>query len=177
MKFSDRGKMVIGYSIAGIVFAILTTISIAVLNATPLGLGFDNNVQGLISALFSGDIMAMILTAITAIIFGVFIWIFGYVGASLRAKVSGGTVKLQKRPHLIGLFLMGILGVGIFGIVDQILAGVGTSTDPIGLIAFDNPLGIVVQFIAYSFLGFAVIWLGSKFTSLEKPLPDTVKKI
>lgn len=175
-SLSEKGKLIIGYSIAGIAFAVLTTLSIGLLNGT-LGLNFSNNVQGIITALFSFDPMAMLLTALTVIIFGVFIWIFGYIGAMLKSKVSGGNVKLQKRPHIVGFFIMGIIGVGVFGVVDEILAGVGTSTDPIGLMSFDNPMGIVVQFIAYSVLGFAVIWLGSKFTAFEKPIPDSLKKV
>lgn len=176
-SLSAKGKLLIAYSMAGIAFAILTTLSIAIVNGT-IGLNFDNNVQGMISALFSGDGMATVLTIITAIIFGVFIWIFSYIGALVKAKIIGGkTVKLQARPHIVGLLAMGFFGVAILGIVDQILAGVGTSTDPTGLIAFGNPVGIAVQFIFYSVLGFTVIWLGSKFQALEKPLPDALKKI
>lgn len=173
---SETGKLIIGYSLAGLAFSVLVTISIGILNGT-LGLNFENNVQGIITALVSGDPMAMLITALTAIIFGVFIWIFGYIGAMLKSKVSGGNVKLQKRPHIIGFFLMGIIGVGIFGVVDQILAGVGTSTNPAGLMAFDNPVGIVIQFLFYSVVGFTVIWLGSKFTAIEKPLPESAKKV
>ena len=176
MNLTGSAKTIVGYSIAGIAFAVLTTIAIGLLNAT-IGLNFDNNVQGIITALFSGDPMAIIFTAITAIIFGAFIWGFGYIGAMLKSKATGGTVtKIGKRPHIVGFFLMGIIGVGIFGIVDQVLAGVGTSTDPVGLLSFDNPMGIAIQFIAYSVLGFVVIWLGSKFTALEKPVPDSLKK-
>jgi hypothetical protein len=173
---SEKGKLLIGYSVAGITFSVLITLSIALLSGT-VGLNFDNNVQGIMSAFVSGDPMAILITAITVGLFGVFIWLFGYIGAVFKSKVSGGTVKLQKRPHIVGFFLMGIIGIGIFGVVDQILAGVGTSSDPVGLLAFTNPLGIVVQFIFYSVVGFTVIWLGSKFTAIEKPLPDSLKRV
>lgn len=173
---SEHGKLLLGYIVAGIAFSVLVTASIGILSGT-VGLNFDSNVQGIIGSLFSGNPMAILITAITAVIFGVFIWIFGYIGAWAKAKVSGGSVKLQTRPHIFGFFLMGIIGIGILGVVDQILAGVGTTSNPTGLIAFDNPVGIVVQFIAYSIVGFTVIWLGSKFTAIEKPLPDTLKKV
>lgn len=177
MDHASKGKVILGYSIAGLTFAVLTTISIGILSST-IGLEFDNNVEGIIAGLFSGDVVAILLTVLTAIIFGTFIWLYGYIGGSLMAKLNNKSAgKLPTRPRIIGLFLMGVLGVGILGIVDQILAGVGTTTNPQGLLAFDNPIGVIVQFIAYSVLGFAVIWLGSKYPALQKPIPDSLKKV
>jgi hypothetical protein len=37
-------------------------------------------------------------------------------------------------------------------------------------------MGIVLQLVAYAVLGFVVIWLGGKFTAIEAPVPDAIKK-
>ena len=98
-NISSKIKLFFGYAIAGIVFALATTFSINILTSS-LGLEFGSSVQGIISAMFSGNVMATIVVAITTILIGVFVWIFGYVGAMLKSKIAGGTSKLnlKKRP-------------------------------------------------------------------------------
>ena len=132
--------------------------------------------------MFSGNVMATIVVAITTILIGVFVWIFGYVGAMLKSKIAGGSSKLnlKKRPHIIGFLLMGIIAVGVFGLVDELLAGVGTSTDLdsfMGAVSNMNVMGIVLQLVAYAVLGFVVIWLGGKFQAVEGLAPDSLKKV
>lgn len=132
--------------------------------------------------MFSGNVMATIVVAITTILIGVFVWIFGYVGAMLKSKIAGGTSKLnlKKRPHIIGFLLMGIIAVGVFGLVDELLAGFGTSTDLdsfMGAVSNMNVMGIVLQLVAYAVLGFVVIWLGGKFQAVEGLAPDSLKKV
>ncbi len=180
-NISSKAKLFGGYAIAGIVFAFATTFSINIITST-LGLEFGSSVQGIISAMFSGNIMATIAVAISTILFGVFIWVFGYLGAMLKSKVDGGSPKLslKNRPHIVGFLLMGIIGIGIFGLVDELLAGVGTSTDLdsfMGAVSSMNIMGIVLQLVAYAVLGFVVIWLGGKFNAVEGIVPsDTLKK-
>ena len=169
------------YAIAGIVFAFATTFSINMLTSS-LGLEFGSSVQGIISAMFSGNVMATIVVAITTLLIGVFVWIFGYVGAMLKSKIAGGSSKLnlKKRPHIIGFLLMGIIAVGVFGLVDELLAGFGTSTDLdsfMGAVSNMNVMGIVLQLVAYAVLGFVVIWLGGKFQAVEGLAPDSLKKV
>ena len=180
-NISSKIKLFFGYAIAGIVFALATTFSINILTSS-LGLEFGSSVQGIISAMFSGNVMATIVVAITTILIGVFVWIFGYVGAMLKSKIAGGTSKLnlKKRPHIIGFLLMGIIAVGVFGLVDELLAGVGTSTDLdsfMGAVSSMNVMGIVLQLVAYAVLGFVVIWLGGKFQAVEGLAPDSLKKV
>lgn len=180
-NISSKIKLFFGYAIAGIVFALATTFSINILTSS-LGLEFGSSVQGIISAMFSGNVMATIVVAITTILIGVFVWIFGYVGAMLKSKIAGGSSKLnlKKRPHIIGFLLMGIIAVGVFGLVDELLAGVGTSTDLdsfMGAVSNMNLMGIVLQLVAYAVLGFVVIWLGGKFQAVEGLAPDSLKKV
>lgn len=180
-NISSKIKLFFGYAIAGIVFALATTFSINILTSS-LGLEFGSSVQGIISAMFSGNVMATIVVAITTILIGVFVWIFGYVGAMLKSKIAGGTSKLnlKKRPHIIGFLLMGIIAVGVFGLVDELLAGFGTSTDLdsfMGAVSNMNVMGIVLQLVAYAVLGFVVIWLGGKFQAVEGLAPDSLKKV
>lgn len=180
-NISSKIKLFFGYAIAGIVFALATTFSINILTSS-LGLEFGSSVQGIISAMFSGNVMATIVVAITTILIGVFVWIFGYVGAMLKSKIAGGSSKLnlKKRPHIIGFLLMGIIAVGVFGLVDELLAGVGTSTDLdsfMGAVSSMNVMGIVLQLVAYAVLGFVVIWLGGKFQAVEGLAPDSLKKV
>lgn len=180
-NISSKIKLFFGYAIAGIVFALATTFSINILTSS-LGLEFGSSVQGIISAMFSGNVMATIVVAITTILIGVFVWIFGYVGAMLKSKIAGGSSKLnlKKRPHIIGFLLMGIIAVGVFGLVDELLAGVGTSTDLdsfMGAVSSMNVMGIVLQLVAYAVLGFVVIWLGGKFQAVQGLAPDSLKKV
>jgi hypothetical protein len=171
----------VGYAVAGIVFALATTFSINIITST-LGLEFGSSVQGIISAMFSGNIMATVAVALTTILIGVFVWVFGYVGAMLKSRIAGGSPKLnlKNRPHIIGFLLMGIIAVGVFGLVDELLAGFGTSTDLdsfMGAVSNMNVMGIVLQLVAYAVLGFVVIWLGGKFQAVEGLAPDTLKKV
>ena len=180
-NISSKIKLFLGYAIAGIVFAFATTFSINIITST-LGLEFGSSVQGIISAMFSGNIMATVAVAISTILFGVFIWIFGYLGAMIKSKIDGKSspLNLKKRPHLIGFLLVGIIGVGIFGLVDELLAGFGTSTNLdsfMGAVSSMNFMGIVLQLVAYAVLGFVVIWLGGKFQAVEGIVPsDKLKK-
>ena len=173
--------MFVGYAVAGIVFALATTFSINIITST-LGLEFGSSVQGIISAMFSGNIMATVAVALTTILIGVFVWVFGYLGAMIKSKVDGSNspLSLKKRPHIVGFLLMGIIGIGIFGLVDELLAGFGTSTDLdsfMGAVSSMNIMGIVLQLVAYAVLGFVVIWLGGKFNAVEGIVPsDTLKK-
>jgi hypothetical protein len=178
-NITDKGKLILGFALAGIVFSLLTTLSINVLSSS-VGLEFGSSVQGIVSAMFSGDIMATLLIIATTIIFGVFVWIFGFIGAMLKQKVTGGSnLKLQKRPHIIGFLLMGVIAVGVFGLVDELLAGAGTDTNVenfIGSLTSFNIIGIVSQLLAYAVLGFIVLFLGSKFQAVENIAPDALKK-
>ena len=173
--------MFVGYAIAGIVFALATTFSINIITST-LGLEFGSSVQGIVSAMFSGNIMATVAVALTTILFGLFIWVFGYLGAMIKSKIDGGKnpLNLKKRPHIIGFLVLGIIGVGIFGLIDEVLAGVGTSTNLdsfMGAVSNMNVMGIVLQLVAYAVLGFVVIWLGGKIQAIEGSLPEVTKKI
>jgi hypothetical protein len=174
-------KLFVGYAIAGIVFALATTFSINIITST-LGLEFGSSVQGIVSAMFSGNIMATVAVALTTILFGLFIWVFGYLGAMIKSKIDGGKnpLNLKKRPHIIGFLVLGIIGVGIFGLIDELLAGVGTSTNLdsfMGAVSNMNVMGIVLQLVAYAVLGFVVIWLGGKIQAIEGSLPEVTKKI
>ena len=180
-NITNRAKLFVGYAVAGIVFALATTFSINIITST-LGLEFGSSVQGIISAMFSGNAMATVAVALTTILIGVFVWVFGYVGAMLKSRIAGGSPKLnlKNRPHIIGFLLMGIIAVGVFGLVDELLAGVGTSTDLdsfMGAVSNMNVMGIVLQLVAYAVLGFVVIWLGGKFQAVEGLAPDTLKKV
>ena len=180
-NISSKAKLFLGYAIAGIVFAFATTFSINIITST-LGLEFGSSVQGIISAMFSGNAMATIAVALTTILIGVFVWVFGGIGAMLKGRITGGSSKLnlKNRPHIIGFLLMGIIAVGVLGLVDELLAGVGTSTDLdsfMGAVSSMNIMGIVLQLVAYAVLGFVVIWLGGKFNAVEGIVPsDTLKK-
>jgi len=179
-NLTQKLKLILGFAVAGIVFSLATTLSINAISGS-LGLEFGSSVQGIVSAMFSGNVMATIMIVITTVIFGVFIWIFGYLGAMLKSKVTGGAkLTLQKRPHIVGFLLMGVIGVGVFSLVDQLLAGAGTSTNIdsfIGSLTSFNVIGIVAQLLAYAVLGFVVLFLGSKFQAVEKLAPDTLKKV
>jgi hypothetical protein len=178
-NITGKGREILGFAVAGIVFSLLTTVSINALSGS-LGLEFGSSVQGIVQQMFSGDIMATLLIVLTTIIFGVFIWIFGYLGAWIKSKSNGGSkITLSKRPRIIGFLLMGAIGVGVFGLVDEVLAGANTSTSIdsfVGAITTLNIIGIISQLLAYAVLGFVVLFLGSKFQAVEKFVPEPLKK-
>ena len=179
MSISDTGKLILGYTGLGVTFAILFTLSVTLINAM-IGLQFPSSVGGIVTGLFSGDVSAILTTAISVILVGVFVWIFGYLGAIVKSKISGGgKLKLQTRPHVVGFFVTAIIAIGIFSVVDEMLASAGTSTDPTMLltnVAEFNFIGVIAQIFAYAILGFVVAWIGSKFQAFEKPIPDALKK-
>ena len=179
-ELTERGKLLIGYAVAGIAFSLLVTLSTNLI-AGVLNTGFASSVGGIITALLSGDPMAMVMIFLTTLIFGVFIWIFGYVGALLKSKVSGGgKIKLTTRPHLIGFFLVGTLGVIAFAIVEEAIAPFGASSDVTAL-ADDllnlQIIAVTIKIVAFAIIGAVAIWLGTKFVDLESFMPDVTKKI
>lgn len=179
-NISDKLKLILGFFVAGLVFSLLVTLSINAITGS-VGLEFGSSVQGIISAMFSGDIVSTVVVILTTIVFGVFVWIFGFIGAMLKQKITGGSnIKLQKRPHIIGFLMMGVIAIGVFGLVDELLAGAGTGTNIenfIGSLTSFNIIGIVSQLLAYAVLGFVVLFLGSKFQALENHAPDVLKKV
>lgn len=183
LMITEKLKLVLAYSLAGIVFAIASTATTSIL-AGAIGLEFNTTLQGVSATFFNPtDAMSVVFTVITLLILGVYIWIFGYIGGWVKNKIShGGKMKLQKRPHLISLFAMGIVVIGVFALFDQFLLGIDSSGDLTDTSAFIeqiqafNILSVVVRLIAFAGLGFLVIWLGSKFQVVEKPFPDAMKK-
>ncbi len=178
-ELTERGKLLLGYAVAGIAFSLLVTLTTNLISGV-LNTGFASSISGIITALISGNPMAMIMIFLTTLIFGVFIWIFGYVGALLKTKVSGGSVKLSTRPHIIGFFLVGALGVIAFAIVDEALIPFGASNDALSLVDDLFALqimAVVIKIVGFAIIGAVAIWLGSKFTTLESYMPDAVKKI
>ena len=179
----QKTKLILGYTVAGIIFAIASTLTTSVI-AGALNLEFSNSVQGVTSVFFNPtDGMSIAFTALSLLILGVYIWLFGYAGAYIKAKITGGTKpKLQKRPHLIGLLLMGVTVIAVFSILDQALTGIeedGTLTDTGSLIeAFTtfNLISILYRIVAFSVLGFVVIWLGGHFATIEDKVPKQLKK-
>jgi len=178
MSISEKGKLILGFSGLGITFAVLFTLSVTLISAI-IGLQFPTSVGGIITGLISGELSAILTTAISVILVGVFVWVYGYLGAFVKAKIQGDkNPKLQKRPHVAGFFIVAVIAIGIFSIVDEGLSAVNTSTDPTMLltnVTEFNIIGLVVQIIAYAFLGFVVTWIGSKFQAVEKPLPSAMK--
>ena len=178
-NISSKGKLLLAFAGAGIVFSLLATYTTLAISS--IGLEFGNSVGGIVSTMFSGNPQAMGLMVLTTIIFGLYIWIFGFIASKVKAKINHEkNAKLSARPHLIGLLVLGAIGVGIFGIVDDAIAGAGTSTNPEDFIANAtglNIIGLVYQIVAYAILGMVAIWLGTKFTAIEDKFPDVVKKV
>lgn len=176
---SMRGKLFAGIILAGIVFSLLSTVTTNLL-VTYAEVSFPSNVSGIISGLLAGEPIAFGITfALTAIV-GFYIWIFGFIGAWLKTKVTReGKIKLQKRPAILGFFLVGGLAIIIFGIVDEAVASVGASTDPTELLttlAELNIIGFLINLVAMAVIGTVAIALGTKFTTIEGWLPKTLTK-
>lgn len=183
-EISQKGKLLLAFAVAGIIFSFATEITSNLLSGA-LGLDFNQNLQGVTATFFNIESgMAIAFTVIMLAILGVYIWIFGYIGGYAKNKIMGGGMqKLQKRPRIIGLILMGGLVIATFTILDQILAGVdesGNFTSTSGLIeavTTVNIISVVVRIVAFAILGFLVLWLGTKFQTVTDKAPSFLTKV
>lgn len=178
-SLSAKGKLLIALFIGGLIFSLLVTWTTSVI--TSIGLESVNSVGGIVSAMFSGDLMATGLVFLTTVLFGVYIWIFGFIASRVKSMITKERKpKLQGRPRLLALFIIGLIGVGIFSIFDEAVAGAGTSTSTDDLIANAtglNIVGLTFQIVAFAIYGMIAIGLGTKFAWAESKLPDVAKKI
>ena len=171
--------MLVAYSMAGLIFSVLVTVSTNII-ASAVGLTFPSTIGGIVATAVSGDITAFALMFIAVVVTGVYIWIFGFVGAKVKAKILGGNATLQKRPHVLGFFLVGALGVIAFGIIDEAIAPLGASSDALELVddvANMQLLSILIRVVAFAVIGAVAIWLGTKFHAVESILPEKAKVI
>ena len=169
----------VAYAIAGLTFSVLVTVSTNLV-ADSLNLTFPSSIGAIVASAVSGDAVAFGMVFVTTAITGVYIWIFGFVGAKAKTKIVGGNTTLQKRPHVLGFFLVGALGVIVFGIIDEAIAPLGASTDALALIDDVQNLqvlAVLIKFVAFAVIGAVAIWLGTKFHTVEAILPQKAKVI
>jgi hypothetical protein len=171
--------MLVAYSMAGLIFSVLVTVSTNII-ANAIGLQFPSTIGGIVATAISGDPVSFVLMFIAVVVTGVYIWIFGFVGAKVKAKILGGNASLQTRPHVLGFFLVGALGVIAFGIIDEAIAPLGASSDALELVddvANMQILSVLIRIVAFAVIGAVAIWLGTKFHAVESILPEKVKVI
>ena len=171
--------MLVAYSLAGLIFSVLVTVSTNVI-AKSLQLTFPSNVGSIVSSAISGDPVSFLFVFVATAVTGVFIWLFGFIATKVKTRVVGGSVILQKRPHILGFFLVGALGVIVFGVVDQAIAPLGVSSDALELVddvANMQILAVIIRFVAFAVIGVVAIWLGTKFHNVESILPEKAKVI
>lgn len=171
--------MLVAYALAGLVFSVLVTVSTNLI-ANSLKLTFPSNIGSIVSSAVGGDPVSFLFVFVATAITGVYIWIFGFAGAKVKTKIAGGSAILQKRPHVLGFFLVGALGVIVFGIVDQAIAPLGASSDALELvddIKNMQILQVLIRFVSFAVIGAVAIWLGTKFHSVEAVLPEQLRKV
>lgn len=176
---SERVKLLIAFAVAGMLFSFTITLSTNLI-AGMLGVSFPSSVGGIVSQMITGNPMAILFAFITTAIFGVLIWILGFVGLKVKNKISSGSSPhLSARPKILAFFIIGALGLALFGIVDEAIAPFGVSSDVMAL-AEDaqalNVVGILVKIVAFAVYGALAIWLGTHFSMAEKILPSQLKK-
>lgn len=179
MNVQDRVKLLVAFTSAGIVFSLLITLSTNLI-AERLGLSFAGSVGGIVSQMLTGEPMAFLMAFLTTVIFGILIWIFGFAGSKVKSFITKEKVKLSARPKLLAFFIIGALGVALFGVVDEAIAPFGVSSDVLAL-AEDaqalNIVGILIKIVAFAVYGALAIWLGTHFSMAEKILPEQAKRI
>ena len=172
--------MLIAYAVAGMLFALTVTLSTNLI-AGLLGVDFASSVGGIVSQMLTGDPMAIVMAFITTAIFGVLIWILGFVGLKVKNKISsGGNAKLSARPKVLAFFIIGALGVALFGVVDEALAPFGVSSDVLALVGDAqalNIVGILVKIVSFAVYGALAFWLCTHFSLAEKILPEQANRI
>ena len=178
-ELQQRLKLLVAYAVAGLIFSVLVTVSTNLV-ADSLNLTFPSSIGGIVSSAVSGDAVAFGMIFVATAITGVYIWIFGFVGAKVKTKIVGGSATLQKRPHVLGFFLVGALGVIVFGIIDEAIAPFGASSDALALV--DDVMNlqiiaVVIKVVSFAVIGSVAIWLGTKFHVVESILPEKVKVI
>jgi hypothetical protein len=176
-EITDRVKLLLAYTGAGIIFSLLINLSTTQLSER-LGLGVAESVGGIVTQLLTGDPMAILMAFLTTVIFGVLIWVFGFVGSKVKSFITHEKVNLSVRPKLLAFFIIGALGVAMFGILDEALLPFNVSTNVVDLPNdLLNPVGLLLKIVAFAIYGALAIWLGTHFTMAEKILPEQAKKI
>lgn len=176
MNAKDRIKLLLAFTSAGIVFSLLITLTTNLI-AERLGLGIAGSVGGIVTQMLTLDPLAIVMAVITTVIFGVLIWIFGFVGSKVKSFITKENVQLSARPKFLAFFIIGALGIALFGIVDEAIAPFGVSSDVTALANdLGNPLGLLIKIVAFAVYGALAIWLGTHFSMAEKILPEQVKK-
>lgn len=176
----NRLKLLVAYAIGGIVFSVLVTSSTNLI-ANSLKLTFPKSIGGIVSSAVSGEPVSILMMFIAVAITGIYIWLFGFVGSKVKTYImKSGTATLQHRPHVLGFFLVGALGIIVFGIIDEAIAPLGASSDAFALV--DDVMNlqiiaIVIKFVAFAIIGAVSVWLGTKFHVVESILPEKVKVI
>lgn len=177
LNIQDRLKLLVAFAVAGIVFSLIVNIVTTQL-AERLGVIGASSIGGIVSQILSGNPMAIVMVFLTTILFGVLIWIAGFVGSKAKSFITKENVKLSARPKLLAFFIIGGLGLALFGVLDEALAPFGVNTDATTLLSdLGNPIGILIKIVAFAIYGSLAIWLGTHFSMAEKILPDSVKRI
>ncbi len=183
-SLQGKGKLFIAYALAGIVFGVSASFITTGL-AGIFSVGFDSDLTTVFSMLFNlTEPMGILFAVISLLLIGVLVWIFGYIGQYIRAKITSmKNVKLSKRPHLLSFVFAGVITIGVLSLFNAVLAGVSPDANLTDINVFlgawtTNPLLGIASLIAYSALGFIVILLGSKGIKLaEDYTPDKAKVI
>ncbi len=177
----SKGKLFVGYAIAGIVFGLIA-VGIMNLLAGVFSISFGTDLTNVFAMLFNlAQPIGIVFALVNLLVIGALVWIFGMIGAYLKSKVVGEKAEITKRPHLVSFIVLGVITVGIIGLFNQAIAGVSADaslTDINTLLGASGVFAIIASFFAYTVLGFIVIWLGSKGVKIsEDKSPEFMKKV
>ena len=184
-RLVDSTKGFFTYAFAGLLFVFVSGLVLI-----GLGMMFGVDAEGstlglatiteLVSAIVNLEPIGIIIGLIFFLLLGALIWIFGIVGVMIRKMVGlkeDEKASFDKRPALLGFFIVGIIAVVIFAGLSAIVAGVTDDTIDItnamtlfDAIAQGNPLTFLGALIGLSLIGFLVV----KIAKIEKTTSDNV---
>lgn len=175
-----RGKLILAYTAIGIIFGVVA-VGIMNLIAGIFSITFGTDLANVFSMLFNiAEPLGILFAIINVIVIGVLVWIFGMIGAYIKAKVMSEKAVITKRPHVFSFLLLGIVTIVVIGAYNSVLVGISPEADLTDINTLFGEQGIVAMIgsiLAYSGLGFVVVLLGSKGVKLaEDKTPDKLQK-
>lgn len=178
-----HAKRTTAYFLTGLSYVIVAGITFGVIT-NAIGIQFQSDLASLINAFTEPNGMGIAIGLLFFVILGFYVWLFAKVGIWFRRLLGEKEqIKIGKRPFVATMFATGILASFIFLGIGQILSGINPNADITNVntlwdaIIQMNVGLILVVFIGFAIIGWAITKIGRAIPSVDKHVPDSVKKI
>jgi len=188
-RLQDSVKGFFTYAFAGLLFVFVSGLVLL-----GLAMAFQVEADGasgtlglatiteLVNSIVNLEPIGIIIGLIFFIVLGALIWIFGIIGVKIRKMVGlkeDEKASFDKRPAILGFFLVGIVAVIIFAGLSAIVSGVTDDTVDItnamtlfDAIAQGNPMTFLGALVGLALIGFLVVKIAKVEKTTSDKLPD-----